>query len=138
MNIDEYLRRLANLSRDLSEEEQRAVLEGMSEDELAIFDLLTKPEPELTAEELVVVKAGAKRLLEHLHDKLVLDWRRKAAATASVRAIKDVLNEELPSTRIRRNCLTQKSQRSTTTSCRSDDREIPLNRFFSNASGFFF
>jgi len=97
VNIDEYLRRLANLSRDLSEEEQRAVLEGMSEDELAIFDLLTQPEPELTAEELAVVKAGAKRLLEHLHDKLVLDWRRKAAATANVKtAIKDVLDEELP------------------------------------------
>ena len=93
----EYLRRLANLSLDLSEEEQRAVLEGMSEDELAIFDLLTQPEPELTEEELAVVKAGAKRLLEHLHDKLVLDWRRKAAATANVKtAIKDVLDKELP------------------------------------------
>ena len=97
VNIDEYLRRLINLSGDLSEEEQRAVLEGMSEEELAIFDLLTQPEPELTADELIVVKAGAKRLLEHLHDKLVLDWRRKAAATANVKtAIKDVLDEELP------------------------------------------
>ena len=31
------------------------------------------------------MKASAKRLLAHLHDKLVLDWRRKAATTADVR-----------------------------------------------------
>ena len=50
----------------------------MTEEELAIFDLLTKPEPVLTDDEREVVKASAKRLLAHLHDKLVLDWRRKA------------------------------------------------------------
>ena len=51
----------------------------------------------LTAEEVVIVKASAKRLLAHLHDKLVLDWRRKAASTAGVRtAIKDVLDADLP------------------------------------------
>jgi type I restriction enzyme, R subunit len=48
LNIDEYLRRLIALSGDLSIEEQRAVVEGMTEEELAIFDLLTQPEPELT------------------------------------------------------------------------------------------
>lgn len=51
----------------------------------------------LDDEQLAVVKASAKRLLEHLHDKLVLDWRRKASATAGVRtAIKDVLDADLP------------------------------------------
>ena len=97
LNIDEYLRRLIELSGDLTNEEQRAVTEGMSEEELAIFDLLTQPEPSLTDEELVLVKASAKRLLEHLHDKLVLDWRRKADASAGVKtAIKDVLDSDLP------------------------------------------
>jgi type I restriction enzyme, R subunit len=43
------------------------------------------------------VKASAKRLLEHLHDKLVLDWRRKAAASAGVRTtIKEILDTDLP------------------------------------------
>jgi type I restriction enzyme R subunit len=43
------------------------------------------------------VKASAKRLLNHLHDKLVLDWRRRAAATADVRVtIRDVLDADLP------------------------------------------
>ena len=97
LNIDEYLRRLITLSNDLSDEERRAVTEDMTEEELAIFDLLTQPEPVLDDEERTTVKASARRLLEHLHDKLVLDWRRKAATTAEVRTtILDVLDADLP------------------------------------------
>jgi type I restriction enzyme R subunit len=97
LNIDEYLRRLVELSKSLTEEEQRAVVEGLTEEELAIFDLLTKPEPVLADAEREIVKASAKRLLAHLHDKLVLDWRRKAATTADVRAsIKRILDADLP------------------------------------------
>jgi len=97
LNIDEYLKRLIELSKSLTDEEQRAVAEGLDEQELAIFDLLTKPEPVLTDDEREVVKASAKRLLEHLHDKLVLDWRRKSATAAEVRTtILDVLDADLP------------------------------------------
>jgi len=97
LNIDEYLRRLVALSQSLTDEEQRAVVEGLSDEELAIFDLLTKPEPVLTDAERDVVKASAKRLLTHLQDKLVLDWRRKAATTADVRAsIRRILDADLP------------------------------------------
>jgi type I restriction enzyme, R subunit len=43
------------------------------------------------------VKASTKRLLAHLHNKLVLDWRRKAATMASVRTeIGDVLDASRP------------------------------------------
>lgn len=45
LNIDEYLRRLIVLSSDLTVEEQRAVVEAMTEEELAIFDLLTNAGP---------------------------------------------------------------------------------------------
>ncbi|MHB1599161.1 MAG: HsdR family type I site-specific deoxyribonuclease [Acidimicrobiales bacterium] len=97
LNIDEYLRRLVALSQSLTEEEQRAVVEGLSEEELAIFDLLTKPDPVLTVAERAVVKASAKRLLAVLHDKLVLDWRRKAATAADVRStIRRLLDDDLP------------------------------------------
>ena len=97
LNIDEYLRRLIELSQSLTAEEHRAVGEGLTEEELAIFDLLTRPEPVLTDDEREVVKAGAKRLLAHLHDKMVLDWRRKAATTAEVRTtIRGVLDADLP------------------------------------------
>ncbi|MFZ6005154.1 MAG: HsdR family type I site-specific deoxyribonuclease [Actinomycetota bacterium] len=97
LNIDEYLRRLIELSRSLDAEEQRAVIEGLSEEELAVFDLLTKPDPVLTPDEREIVKASAKRLLAHLHEKLVLDWRRRAATTADVRlSIKEILDADLP------------------------------------------
>jgi hypothetical protein len=94
LNIDEYLRRLIALSRQLTDEEVRTVTEDLSEEELAIFDLLTRPDPPLTDQEREEVKRVAKRLLAHVHDKLVLDWRRKAETMADVRvAIRDVLDE---------------------------------------------
>ena len=66
----------------------------MSEEELAVFDLLTKPDPVLTDAERDQVRGVAKRLLAHVHEKLVLDWRRKAETMADVRvAIRDVLDE---------------------------------------------
>ncbi|MCL1897665.1 MAG: DUF3387 domain-containing protein [Micrococcales bacterium] len=97
LNMEEYLRRLRELTEQLRAEEQRAVREQMTEAELAIFDLLTKPEPKLTEAERLSVKTSAKRLLESIHDKLVLDWRRKAETVADVRqTIRDLLDAELP------------------------------------------
>jgi type I restriction enzyme R subunit len=96
LNIDEYLRRLIALSRDLSEEEVRAATEDLNEEELAIFDLLTKPDPVLTEGERGQVKAVAKRLLDHVHEKLVLDWRRRAETTADMRVTIRTILDELP------------------------------------------
>ena len=97
LNIDEYLRRLIEMSKTLTEEEERAVREGMTEEELAIFDLLTQPDPVLTDTEREAVKASAKSLLGHLHEKLVQDWRRKVATTNDVNStIRRVLDERLP------------------------------------------
>jgi type I restriction enzyme R subunit len=94
LNIDEYLRRLIALSRDLSEEEVRAAKIDLTEEELAVFDLLTKPDPALSDDECEQVKGVAKRLLTHVHERLVLDWRRKAETLADVRvAIRDILDE---------------------------------------------
>lgn len=97
LNIDEYLRRLIATSQDLSDEERRSFVEELNEEELAIFDLLSKPDPPLDDEQKKLVKASAKRLLSLLHEKLVLDWRRKAATAAEVRTtILDVLDADLP------------------------------------------
>ena len=69
----------------------------MTEEELAIFDLLTQPDPVLTAAERETVKASAKQLLEHLYEKLVQDWRRKVATTNDVNStIRRVLDQSLP------------------------------------------
>lgn len=97
INIDEYLRRLIELSKSLTDEEARSMREGMSEEELAVFDLLTKPDPVLTESERESVKASARRLLEHVHEKLVQDWRRKVATLNDVNStIRRVLDESLP------------------------------------------
>jgi type I restriction enzyme R subunit len=48
-NIEELFEELLKLSRNLSDEQQRHVRENMSEEELVIFDILTRPAPELSA-----------------------------------------------------------------------------------------
>lgn len=69
-----------------------------TEEELAIFDLLTRPEITLSKKEEQDVKQVAKELLETLkREKLVLDWRKRQTTKSAVEvAIKDVL-DKLPS-----------------------------------------
>lgn len=96
-NLEELLPRLKAINDELTEEEQRTVREDLSEDELAIYDLLTKPEPELTEVERVQVKATAKRLLAHVTEKLVLDWRKRQHTRAAVQvAVGEILDADLP------------------------------------------
>lgn len=69
----------------------------MSEEELVIFDILTRPAPELSTEERAEVKKVARELLGRLKDSLVLNWRQKAAARSTLRlAIEDTLDSGLP------------------------------------------
>jgi type I restriction enzyme R subunit len=72
--------------------------EGLTEEELALFDILTKPEPDLTEKEKSEVKKVCKSLLEILKaERLVLDWRNKAEARGRVKtAIKDIFDAGLP------------------------------------------
>jgi type I restriction enzyme R subunit len=68
----------------------------MTEEELAVF-VLIQPDPVLTDEERGTVKASAKQLLAHLHEKLVQDWRRKVDVTHDVNStIRRILDEGLP------------------------------------------
>ncbi len=98
LNVEEFFQQLMEFAQSLNEEEQRAVSEQISEEELALFDLLTKPEIELTAQERAEVKKTARELLETLkHGKLVLDWRKRQQARAEVRVtIEKVLDDGLP------------------------------------------
>ena len=84
INVEEFFRWLMEFAKSLNEEEQRAVSEGLTEEELAVFDLLTKPEIELTAKERAQVKKAARDLLEKLkEEKLVLDWRKRQQSRAT-------------------------------------------------------
>ena len=96
-NLEELLRRLKAINDELTAEEQRAVREDLSEAELAIYDLLTKPEPELTKAEARMVKGAARKLLEHVEDKLVLDWKKQQQTRSAVKvAVRKTLDYELP------------------------------------------
>jgi len=55
-NIEDLFNDLVALSRNLSEEQQRHVRENMTEEELVIFDIPTRPAPELSAEERAEVR----------------------------------------------------------------------------------
>ena len=97
-NIEAFFQALLNLAEDLSAEEQETIREGLTEEEKAIFDILTKPEPELTDKEREQVKAVARSLLQTLKDeKMVLDWTKKEQARGTVRqAIEVTLDRGLP------------------------------------------
>jgi type I restriction enzyme R subunit len=94
-NLEEFFERLLKFVKELQEEEKRGVSEGLSEEELAVFDLITKPEMKLTKKEEGQVKSIARELLETLkRERLVLDWRKTQATRASVRvAVEDKLDE---------------------------------------------
>ncbi len=94
LNVDEMLRRLQALSQQLSEDEQRTVREGLDEPQLAVFDLLTQPDPVLSDEQREHVKAVARKLMSHIEERLVLDWRKKAQTREAARGlVKDILDE---------------------------------------------
>ncbi|MHB8922503.1 MAG: type I restriction endonuclease subunit R [Thermoleophilia bacterium] len=97
-NVEELFDRLLKLTGELSREDQRAVSEQLSEEELAIFDLLTRPQIELSEKERKRVKKAARDLLATLkNEKLVLDWRKRQQARAAVRVtISEMLDGELP------------------------------------------
>lgn len=95
--IEQFFEELLRLSRSLDEEATRHVREHLSEEELVIFDILTRPAPELTTAERDQVKKVAKDLLVRLRTLLVLDWRQKSAARSALRlAIEETLDDGLP------------------------------------------
>ena len=96
-NIDEIFKELLALSTVLTEEQTRHVRENLSEEELTIMDILTRPAPELTTEEREEVKKVAHHLLEKVHKLLVLGWRQKISTRARVKIeIENALDEGLP------------------------------------------
>ena len=85
-SIEKSFEELVRLVQELDEEESRAVREGLTEESLAIFDLLKKEE--LTPKERGRIKRVAKELLETLKaEKLRIDhWQEKESTRDAVRA----------------------------------------------------
>jgi type I restriction enzyme R subunit len=98
-NIEDLFEDLLKLSRNLNVEQERHVRENMSEEELVIFDILTRPAPELSADERAEIKKVARELLNRMKLLLVLNWRQKSSARSQLKlTIEDVLDTGLPST----------------------------------------
>src|SRR6266704_1260153 len=96
-NVDLHLHELMAFTRNLNQEDQRHISEQLSEEELAMFDLLTRPNTALSEQEKAEVKKVARTLLETLkREKLVLDWRKKQQAKADVQVTIDQMLDSLP------------------------------------------
>ena len=98
LNAEEFFQQLLAFAKSLNEEEQRGIGEQLSEEELALFDLLTKPQIAMSDSDREKVKATARELLVTLKTgKLVLDWRKRQQARAEVRVtIEKMLDKGLP------------------------------------------
>ncbi len=93
-NVEAFFAKLMAFTKKLNEEEKRGIAENLTEEELVLFDLLTKPQISLTKQETADVKRVAKNLLEKLkQEKLVLDWRKQQTTRAMVfTTIQDILD----------------------------------------------
>lgn len=95
--LDAYADDLVALARDLAAEEQRATREGLSEEELTIYDILTAGVKLAGDDERAQVKSLTRTLLARLQTLFVLDWQSKTTTFNRVRlAITDSLHDGLP------------------------------------------
>ena len=97
-NVEMFFDELIKFARVLNQEEQRHMAEQLSEEELAMFDLLTRPGLTLSEKEQEQIKKVVRDLLATLkREKLVLDWRKKQQARAEVRlTVEQALDTGLP------------------------------------------
>lgn len=99
IDAERFFEALKVFVSDMDAEEHRAVREGLTEEELAIFDLLTTPEPKLTNAEEAETKRIAKRLLERLHALVdAVNWtsgqQTRGAVLSEIRVRLNELPEE--------------------------------------------
>jgi type I restriction enzyme R subunit len=110
---DNYFAELVQFTKDLKEENERHIREGLTEDELELFDLLKKEK--MTKGETQKVKLAAKSLLHRLCEEappvLIQDWYKDTQSKERVKdAVQDVLDRFLPSS-YERPLFTQKCDR---------------------------
>lgn len=97
LDVESFFTKLIVFTKELSEEDKRGVSEQLTEEELAVFDILMKPEIELTAGDRKQVKQVARSLLQTLKQaKLVLDWRKKMQTRADVYVTVKTILGDLP------------------------------------------
>lgn len=100
-DVEAFFKALREYAERLRDEEKRAAAEGLTEEELEIFDLLFKED--LSEADQKRVKQAAQVLLQKLKDKetcrtvLTTDWHKNVQLQKSVeKMIGDVLDKTLP------------------------------------------
>ncbi len=94
-SAEEFFNQLKQFIHELDTEEKRTVREGLSEEELAVFDLMTQAVP-LNENERNKVKRIAQTLIGKMKEALVIDWRKKQRTKARVRNLIEEILDELP------------------------------------------
>lgn len=97
---EDYYEQLIKLIEELKKENERADTEGLTEEELEIFNLLVAGKKLSQADEQKVkllAKNLFKKLSDNRNDLLVVDWYKDEQPKAKVKsAIEVSLNEDLP------------------------------------------
>lgn len=98
-STENYFDELMKFTKGMKEEEERHVKEGLTKDELELYDILKKEK--MTKDEEKRVKLAAKDLLKRLIEEqprvLVQDWYKDSQSRERVRtAISKLLDEKLP------------------------------------------
>lgn len=98
-SADNYFEELVRFTKDLKAESERHIREGLTEDELELFDLLKKDK--MTSDETQTARLAAKALLHRLIEEspkvLVQDWFKDLQSKSRVRsAVETVLDTHLP------------------------------------------
>ena len=98
-STEDYYEKLMQYAETVHAEEERHIREGLSEDELELFDLLKKDK--MTQDETQKVKLAAKSLLHRLLEErprvLVQDWYKDTQTQKTVRsAVEKILDRDLP------------------------------------------
>ncbi|MDA8404090.1 MAG: DUF3387 domain-containing protein [Desulfobacteraceae bacterium] len=101
MNNENDFDDLVNFAEDLKAEDERHIREGLTPDELELFDILKKDR--MTRAEEIKVKNAARHLLKRLIEEqpkvLVQDWFKDMQSRMRVKtAIEEVLDKDLPET----------------------------------------
>ncbi len=98
-NTENIYEELIDFTKDLQVEDERHIREGLSENELELFDLLKKEK--MTKAEEQKVKLAAKKLLVRLTEEqppiLIEAWFKDAQTRKIVRhSVEEILDSELP------------------------------------------
>ena len=101
VTTENYFDELVKFAEGLKEEDERHIKEGLSKDELELYDILKKER--MTKAEEIRVKNAASHLLHRLIEEqpkvLIQDWFKDSQSQLRVKkAVEEVLDKDLPET----------------------------------------